>query len=132
MKQDINDMITIIINELENTNPHFRFGDSVKEIIELLKNNPLEDELEYLLLKELYKFMKFGDTTISIDPRRDLNIKLNTLFGIKQALENNNFTQDSIEILKQTNDRCLEYLLDPLKIKKESEDFNNRHPGARF
>ena len=52
MKQDNNDMIMIINNELENTRLSFGHTDLVKEIVQSLDNKSLDDELEYLLLSD--------------------------------------------------------------------------------
>lgn len=132
MKQDNNDMIMIINNELENTRLSFGHTDLVKEIVQSLDNKSLDDELEYLLLSELYKYIKLCNTIISIDPRGDHSIKFNALYYIKKSLENNSITKDSVEGLKKVNDTCLDYFLNPLKMKKQAREFYSKHPGAKF
>ncbi len=132
MKQDIEDMIGIITNELEGDKLRIPYNELIKEIIELLKNNQVDEALENQLLSELYKFIKLGNTLTSIDPRGDQTIKHSALYGIKESLTNKSLTKENIESLKSVNDICLLYFLNPLRIHKESRDFYSQHPGARF
>ena len=128
MKQDNNYMI----NLLECTNKDLIYSKLIKEIVELIKNNPLDDELESNLLSELYKFTQIGHTPIAIDPRGDTSSKYVTLNDIREAIQNNNLNKDSLENLKKLNDMCLENFLNPLKLQKKRQEFFSQHPGAKF
>ena len=128
MKQDNNYMI----NLLECTNKDLIYNKLIKEIVELIKNNPLDDELESNLLSELYKFTQIGHTPIAIDPRGDTSSKYVTLNDIREAIQNNNLNKDILEKLKKLNDMCLENFLNPLKLQKKRQEFFSQHPGAKF
>jgi len=128
MKQDNNYMI----NLLECTNKDLIYSKLIKEIVELIKNNPLDDELESNLLSELYKFTQIGHTPIAIDPRGDTSSKYITLNDIREAIQNNNLEKDSLENLKKLNDMCLDNFLNPLKLQKKRQEFFSQHPGAKF
>jgi hypothetical protein len=128
MKQDNNYMI----NLLECTNKDLIYSKLIKEIVELIKNNPLDDELESNLLSELYKFTRIGHTPIAIDPRGDTSAKYHALNEIKESIVNNNLEKDSLENLKKLNDMCLDNFLNPLKLQKKHQDFFSQHPGAKF
>ncbi len=128
MKQDNNYMI----NLLECPINDFIYSKLIKEIVELIKNNPLDDELESNLLSELYKFTQIGHTPIAIDPRGDTSSKFITLNDIREAIQNNNLEKDSLENLKKLNDMCLDNFLNPLKLQRQRQYFFSQHPGAKF
>ena len=133
MDNDLMKMFSIIERELNNKNSDILFKDLLYELIDLLKqNDSIERELKYKTLVELFKFMKFGNTHISLDPRGERSAKYSALKPIVDAVKKEELGQHIVDNLKQINELCLSYILDPLKLNKEELKFSLEKPGAKF
>ena len=128
MKEENNEIISFINRKLDGE----RHGELIKEILELVSKSSIEDELENELLCELYRFLKFSSAITSLDSRGDMAFKTSPLSNIKNALINNDFKKENLEILITVNNSCQEHFLKPWVMEKKSRDFYAKNSGARF
>ena len=128
MKEENKEIISFINHKLDGE----RYGELIKEILELVSKSSIEDELENKLLCELYRFLSFSNAITSLDSRGDTAFKTSPLYNIKNALINNDFKKENVEILITVNNACQRHFLKPWIIEKESREFRAKNPGARF
>ena len=121
------------INELDKkSNLDFAVRNAVFRVVELIKQNEVEEKFEHDLLLELYRSLLFSNVRVSVDPRGSVDAKTRPIYQIEKAIKEKHLSENDLKYLKEVNGTCLSYYLDPLKMDKEKEEFYREYPGVIF
>ncbi len=114
-----------LINKCKRTMmlPEFRFtGDALKSVIAAAETSKLDDEVVIAILKEIYVFMIFQGTAISLDSTTGINTKLKALKNIEEALEGTKPFDETLGELEELNKKMIQYRMDPTLLRSLKED----------
>ena len=132
MIDDIKKLLYIIEQKNNDKSVIYNCKEEVILITNLIEQRELNDKLTYDLLVELYKYIIFSNIHFTVDPRVEEDLRSSYILSVKNAIENKNLTEEQIKNLKDLNEKCLSYILDPLKLKREYDEFYKKNPDAIF
>lgn len=132
MIDDIKKLLYIIEQKNNDKSVIYNCKEEVILITNLIEQRELNDKLTYDLLVELYKYIIFSNIHFTVDPRVEEDLRRSYILSVKNAIENKNLTEEQIKNLKDLNEKCLSYILDPLKLKREYDEFYKKNPDAIF
>ena len=107
--------------------PEYRFtGDALKDVIDKAEKSSLKDDKVVELLKELYVFMIFQGTNISLDAEKGIETKLNALRSVGEVLDGTKPFEEGYKELKELNNKLIEYRMDPTLYRNLKEDASSK------
>ena len=121
-----------ILALVKNTAKGNRFKEDLERLLPLIENGSLDMEIKNRLLVELYRFLVYSGTEVSIDPRGDTRMKLDILFDIRDAIQSGVVDDGILEKTAARISLMRDNIDNPFKIIDERSAFFKKYPDAMF
>ncbi len=88
-------------------------NERYQELIDLLKKVSIDEDLKKKALIELYRYSFYSGVSMSPDPRGGHTFKIGPIFRLKEELEQQKLSPESISELRKINNDMQKQIDDP-------------------